>query len=151
MHLDQGRIPHPTFADLDPPGKPPGRRPTRLMGLLAAMLWMLAAGCATSESTGFKAASDRRYPAHNEPAAIGTQDERELAAAGYRLLGIVNVRQRVRHCEEDRCWDSTQERDATSAARELAASKGGELVVLSKDNQVERKEGYKAGRFPAAS
>ena len=51
-------MPHPTFADLARPGKPPGRRPTRLMGLLAASLWMLAAGCATTESAGFKAASE---------------------------------------------------------------------------------------------
>jgi hypothetical protein len=108
---------------------------------LLALVMLALAGCAGLtglEKRAFRPLLERSYPPREAPAEISRTPEAELRAQGYLLVGVAEVRQELQRCDDDGCSHQTYAEDATTLVRRIAAENGGDLVVLQKDNMIEK-------------
>jgi len=119
---------------------------SRRVALLLAGAALALGACGRSEVARFHRFTELPYRARPEASQVLPGSPRDLSDEGYVLLGHIEVRQPVRECENTRCREYTHERSPRDTAVDLAAKHGGDVILLGKDNVLEREVSEREGR-----
>jgi hypothetical protein len=125
------------------PIEKPWARPVALLLLAAALL---LSACAGAEKVRYHRFTGDEFSARDQRAEILPGPPRDLSDEGYVLLGHVEVLQPLRECEGTNCFEFTHELPARDRAREVATTRGGDVILLAKDGEIERVVREKEGR-----
>ena len=104
-------------------------------GLAALVFVVVVGGCASNkhESIVFEPTAEGRFSKRG-PAAISDRSSEALVADGYVQIGMVSVVRVVSICYES-CERVEHEQTCTGTLLEVAGRRGGDLVVLERDEQ----------------